>query len=255
MRARGLPSRRTSSRVASDVGADVAEGRFDEQHRGVGREDRRVGRRDLADQRALRGVAFAAQDLAHDELALLFAMAATPDEIGEALGDEARCEEVAAFVGVDVVALRGDDVGHGPHRDRVQLDLLREVGAAGELADEDREVGVVRRAKLRDFIGPRLFDELRVRRALALEDRAVRERAVQDAVGRVRAAEVRGWLARPAPGGVRSRLRDLAAVRVRCDGAILYSSLQRHKVILRVTSRCRPLILSRQRQKSSSPLP
>ncbi|HEV2643445.1 MAG TPA: hypothetical protein VGT98_12090 [Candidatus Elarobacter sp.] len=63
--------------------AGVAEGRFDEQHRGVEREDRRVGRRDLADQRALRGVAFAAEDLAHDELALYFAMAAAPDEIGE----------------------------------------------------------------------------------------------------------------------------------------------------------------------------
>jgi len=49
----------------------VAEGRFDEQHRGVEREDRRVGRRDLTDQRALRDVAVAAEDLANDELALL----------------------------------------------------------------------------------------------------------------------------------------------------------------------------------------
>jgi hypothetical protein len=44
----------TSSRVASAL--DVAEGRFDEQHPRVEREDRCVGRRDLADQRALRGV-------------------------------------------------------------------------------------------------------------------------------------------------------------------------------------------------------
>ena len=49
-----------------------------------------------------------------------------PDEIGEALGDGAGREEGAAFVGVDVVVQGGDDVGHGPHRDRVRLDLLQE---------------------------------------------------------------------------------------------------------------------------------
>ena len=75
----------------------------------------------------------------------------------------------------------------------MQLDLLHEVGPARHLADEDGEVGVGRRAELRDFFGPRLADERHVRRALALEDRAVRERAergVEDAVGRVQAAEV-----------------------------------------------------------------
>gem|GEM_PF-6595463 len=75
----------------------------------------------------------------------------------------------------------------------MQLDFLQEVGAAGELADEDGEVGVGRRAEFRDFFGTRLADELRVRRALALEDRAIRERAeqrVEDAVGRVPAADV-----------------------------------------------------------------
>jgi hypothetical protein len=59
--------------------------------------------------------------LARDELALFFAVDAAPDEVGEALGDEAGREEGAAFVGVDIVAQRGDDVGYGPRRDRVQL--------------------------------------------------------------------------------------------------------------------------------------
>jgi hypothetical protein len=76
----------------------VAEGGFDEQHRGVQREDRRVGRRDLADQRALRGVAFPAEDLAHDELALFFAVAAAPDEIAEALSDGSIRADGTAFV-------------------------------------------------------------------------------------------------------------------------------------------------------------
>ena len=72
----------TSSRVAPDV---APAWRRADSTSGVEREDRRVGRRDLVDQRALRGVAFAAEDLAHDELALLFAMAAAPNEIGERL--------------------------------------------------------------------------------------------------------------------------------------------------------------------------
>ncbi len=57
------------------------------------------------------GVAFVAEGLAHHEFALFFGMATAPDEIGEALRDEAGREEVAAFVGVGVVGQRGDDVG------------------------------------------------------------------------------------------------------------------------------------------------
>lgn len=75
----------------------------------------------------------------------------------------------------------------------MQLDLLHEVSLVRRLPDEDGEVGFGRRAELGDFGRPRLSDVLRVRRALALEDRAVCERAergVEDAVRRVQAAEV-----------------------------------------------------------------
>src|ERR1700682_2296429 len=71
--------------VAGGAGGGVfaAQGGFDEQHSGVEREDRGGGGGDLAGDRALRGVAFSAQEPAHDFRALLGAVTAVPFDVVE----------------------------------------------------------------------------------------------------------------------------------------------------------------------------
>jgi hypothetical protein len=130
-----------------------------------------------------------------DREALLGAVFARPCEIGKTVLDDAGREELATLERVDAEMQRVDDVGHGPHRDGVDLHLAFEDAVDGKgRPDEKRILRVVRLAKSCRLLEAWGVDGRVGMGGLALDDRAISERAercVQQAVGRSNAADMR----------------------------------------------------------------